>query len=192
VLVPHYRLAPDHPFLAAVEDAGAAFHWLLDLRIDPKRIVMSGDSSAGGLTMATLLSQRDKKTALPAGEIPISAWVGLTCSGESLYSNAKADLTVTKASLQRMAGQYLHGADPHNPLASPNYADLSGLPPLFIVVGGAEGLLDDAVRLARNAGMAGTNVTLNIVGGMQHIFPIYVGVIPKADAMVRRFGSWIN
>jgi monoterpene epsilon-lactone hydrolase len=123
---------------------------------------------------------------------PISPWVDLACTGETLDTNAAADLTATKASLQRMAGQYLHGADPRAPLASPLYADLSGLPPLLIVVGGDEALLDDSVRLARSAGMAGVDVTLYIGAGMQHIFPIYCGAIPEADAAAAMIGEWIR
>ncbi len=116
-----------------------------------------------------MLKLRDDGAALPAGGVPISPWVDLVCTGETLETNAAADLTVTKASLLRMAGQYLDGADPRNPLASPLYADLSGLPPLLVVVGGAQALLDDSVRLARSAGMVGIDVTLYIRAGMQHL-----------------------
>jgi acetyl esterase/lipase len=139
-----------------------------------------------------MLKLREDGSPLPAGGVPISPWVDLACTGETLDTNAAADLTATKASLQRMAGQYLQGADPRNPLASPLYADLSGLPPLLVVVGGAEALLDDSVRLARSAGMAGVDVTLYIGGGMQHIFPIYCGVIPESDAAVAMIGAWIR
>ena len=99
---------------------------------------------------------------------------------------------MTKASLLRMAGQYLDGSDPHDPLASPLYAHLSGLPPLLVVVGGAEALLDDSVRLARSAGLAGVDVTLYIKAEMQHIFPIYCGTIPEADVTVAMIGTWMR
>ncbi len=158
----------------------------------PERVIIAGDSSAGGLAVATMLKLREDSTPLPAGGDPISPWVDLACTGETLEMNAKVDLTATKASLQRMAGQYLHGADPRTPLASPLYADLSSLPPLLVVVGGDEALLDDSVRLARAAGMAGVNATLYIGAGMQHIFPIYCGVIPEADAAVAMMGMWIR
>ena len=118
-----------------------------------------------------MLKLREDDQPLPAGGVPISPWVDLACTGETLETNATADLTATKASLQRMAGQYLHGADPRTPLASPLYADLSGLPPLLIVVGGDEALLDDSVRLARSAGMAGVDVTLYIGGACNMSFP---------------------
>jgi len=191
-LLPRYHLAPERPFPSAVEDAAADFRWLLTEGHRPKQVVIAGDSSAGGLTLATMLKLRDDGAPLPAGGVPISPWVDLACTGQTLEINAHVDLTVTKASLQRMAGQYLHGADPRTLLASPLYADLSGLPPLLVVVGGDEALLDDSVRLARSSGMAGVDVTLYIGAGMQHIFPIYCGVIPEADAAVAMIGEWIR
>jgi len=124
--------------------------------------------------------------------VPISPWADLACTGETLETRATVDLTATKASLQRMAGQYLHGEDPRTPLASPLYADLSSLPPLLVIVGGDEVLLDDSVRLARAAGIAGVDTTLYIGAGMQHVFPIYCGVIPEADAAVAMIGEWIR
>lgn len=192
VLVPRYHLAPERPFPTAVEDAAADYRWLLGEGGGSERTVMAGDSSAGGLAVATMLKLRQDGEDLPAGGVLISPWVDLACTGETLEENAAADLTATKASLLRMAGQYLHGADPRTPLASPLYADLSGLPPLLIVVGGDEALLDDSVRLARSAGMAGVDVTLYIGAGMQHIFPIYCGAIPEADAAVAMIGEWIR
>ena len=191
-LVPRYHLAPESPFPSAVEDAAADYGWLLREGYRPERVIIAGDSSAGGLTVATMLKVRENGEPLPAGGVPISPWVDLACTGQTLEANATVDLTVTKASLERMAAQYLHGADPRTPLASPLYADLSGLPPLLIVVGGDEALLDDSVRLARSAGMAGVDVTLYIGAGMQHIFPIYCGAIPEADAAVAMIGEWIR
>jgi monoterpene epsilon-lactone hydrolase len=191
-LVPRYHLAPERPFPTAVEDAAADYRWLLGEGGRSKRTVVAGDSSAGGLAVATMLKLRQDGEDLPAGGVLISPWVDLACTGETLEENAAADLTATKASLLCMAGQYLHGADPRTPLASPLYADLCGLPPLLIVVGGDEALLDDSVRLARSAGMAGVDLTLYIGAGMQHIFPIYCGAIPEADAAVAMIGVWIR
>jgi monoterpene epsilon-lactone hydrolase len=191
-LVPRYHLAPESPFPSAVEDAAADYRWLLGEGGRPERTVVAGDSSAGGLAVATMLKVRENGEPLPAGGVPISPWVDLACTGETLEENAAADLTATKDSLERMAAQYLQGADPRTPLASPLYADLSGLPSLLIVVGGDEALLDDSVRLARSAGMAGVDATLYIGAGMQHIFPIYCGAIPEADAVVAMIGGWIR
>ena len=122
----------------------------------------------------------------------ISPWVDLACTGESLDTRADVDLTVTKSSLRRMAGQYLDGADPRTPIASPLYADLSRLPPLLMVVGGDEGLLDDSVRFQRAVAIAGVDVTLSIGANMQHIFPIYCGAMPEADAALAMIGTWIR
>ena len=191
-LVPRYHLAPERPFPAAVEDAAADYRWLLGEGGESERTVVAGDSSAGGLAVAMTLKLRQDGEDLPAGGVLISPWVDLACTGETLEENAAVDLTATKASLLRMAGQYLHGADPRTPLASPLYADLSGLPPLLIFVGGDEALLDDSVRLARSAGMAGVDVTLYIGAGMQHIFPIYCGAIPEAGAAVAMIGEWMR
>ncbi|MDQ5827801.1 MAG: alpha/beta hydrolase [Chloroflexota bacterium] len=191
-LVPRYHLAPERPFPSAVEDAATDYRWLLGEGCRPEQVVIAGDSSAGGLTVATMLKLRDDAVHLPAGGVPISPWVDLACTGETLETNATADLTATKASLLRMAGQYLQGADPRTPLASPVYADLTGLPPLLMVVGGDEALLDDSVRLARSAGMAGVDTMLYIGAKMQHIFPIYCGVMPEADAAVAMIGAWIR
>jgi epsilon-lactone hydrolase len=117
-LVPRYHLAPERPFPSAVEDAATDYRLLLEEGCHPKRVIIAGDSSAGGLTVATMLKLRDDGTPLPTGGVPISPWVDLACTGQTLETNAAADLTVTKASLQRMANQYLHGADPRTPLAS--------------------------------------------------------------------------
>jgi epsilon-lactone hydrolase len=191
-LVPRYHLAPERPFPAAVDDAVADYRWLLGEGHHQERVVIAGDSSAGGLMVAAMLKLREDGSSLPAGGVAISPWVDLACTRETLETNAAAALTVTKASLQRMAGQYLQGADSRNPLASPLYADLFGLPPLLVVVGGAEALLDDSVRLVRSAGMASVDVTRYIGAGMQHIFPIYCGAIPESDAAVAMIGSWIR
>jgi acetyl esterase/lipase len=191
-LIPRYHLAPERPFPSAVEDATTDYRWLLEEGSHHERVVIAGDSSAGGLTIATMLKLRDDGSPLPAGGVCISPWVDLACTGQTLDTNANVDLTATKASLQRMASQYLQGADPRTPLASPLYADLSGLPPLLVVVGGDEALLDDSVRLARSAGMAGVDVTLYIGAKMQHIFPIYCGMMPEADAAVAIIGEWIR
>ena len=191
-LVPKYRLAPEQPFPAAVEDAAAAFRWLLDRGFRPERVLVGGDSSGGGLTAATLLELRNDGGPVPGGGVMISPWVDLACTGKSLDTRANVDLTVTKSSLERMAGQYLDGADPRTPLASPLYGDLSGLPPLLMTVGGDEALLDDSVRFLRAAAVAEVEVTLSVGANMQHIYPIYCGAMPEADAAVALIGNWIR
>jgi acetyl esterase/lipase len=192
VLITDYRLAPEHPFPADIEDTTAAYRWLLNQGYDPTHLAIGGESSAGGLTMSTLLSFRRLGIPLPAGIFLLSPWIDLTCGGETHQTKRESDLTVTTAGLRRMAKQYLGGHDPHDPLVAPLEADLSGLPPFLIQAGGDEILLDDAVQLARRAGMAGTMATLEIWPGMQHFFQIAVGLFPEAGAAVARVGAWLR
>jgi monoterpene epsilon-lactone hydrolase len=192
VLVPNYRLAPEHPFPAAVEDAVRAWQRLLDQGNEPARTFLAGDSAGGGLALATAIAVRDRRLPMCGGIITISPWADLTCSGESMTSRAAVDIICTRAGLLEMAGTYLHGADPAQPLASPLLADLTGLPPLLCLVGGNEVLLDDSIRLVRNAAVAGIDATLSITAGMQHIFPIWAGAFPDADAAIRLIGDWVR
>jgi monoterpene epsilon-lactone hydrolase len=192
VLVPNYRLAPEHPFPAAVEDAVGAYEWLLAHDVEPLKTVVAGDSSGGGLAVSTVIAVRDRGLPMAAGVVALSPWADLTCSGESMKSRAAADLECTRTGLLEMAGWYLHGADRRQPLASPVFADLTGLPPLFCLVGGDEILLDDTIRLVRNAGMAGIDATAFIAAGMQHVFPIWAGVFPEADAAIVLIGNWVR
>jgi acetyl esterase/lipase len=127
-----------------------------------------------------------------AGIVALSPWADLTCSGESITSRAAADIECTRAGLLEMASSYMNGADPSQPLASPVFADLAGLPPLLCVVGGDEILLDDSIRLVRNAGTAGIDATLFIAAGMQHIFPIWAGAFPEAHAAIALIGNWVR
>jgi acetyl esterase/lipase len=191
-LVPDYALAPEHPFPGAIESALAAYRFLLERGFAAGRIVVCGDSSGGGLTAATLLALKRAGLPLPAGAVPISPWADLAFTGRSFEPLASVDLTVTREGLQRMAADYLGDADPRDPLASPVFGDFSGLPPLLVVVGGYEGLLDDAVNLARQAALGGVDVTLRIWAGMQHVFPLYAGFLPEADAAIAMMGNWMD
>jgi epsilon-lactone hydrolase len=192
VLVPNYRLAPEHPFPAAVHDAVRAYQWLLDQGSEPSNIVLAGDSSGGGLSVSTALAVRDRHLPMCAGIAAISPWADLTCSGESMTSCVAADIECTRPGLLKMAAWYMNGADPAQPLASPVFADFSGLPPLLCVVGGDEELLDDSVRMVRKAGIAGVDATLFIGAGMQHVFPIWAGAFPEADAAITLLGDWVH
>jgi epsilon-lactone hydrolase len=192
VLVPGYRLAPEHPFPAAIDDSTTAYRWLLRQGVLPEHLAIAGESSGGGLTMATLLALRDAGTPLPATAVAMSPWVDLACTGETMRTCAGVDFICTEASLHRMAGQYLAGQDPHDPLASPLDADLAGLPPFLVQVGGAEILLDDSARLARKAGIDGVDVTLQIWAGMQHFFQIGLGIYPEAGRAVAEIGRWLR
>src|SRR6478736_1859903 len=177
VLVIDYRLAPEHPFPAAVEDAAAAWRWMLAQGLDPKRIAIAGDSAGGGLTIATLVNLRDQKLGLPGCAVAISPWVDLEGLGASIAGRAAQDPMVQKAGLLWMAGLYLAGKDAKTPLAAPLHADLKGLPPILVQVGTAETLLDDATRIAEKLHTAGVDVKLAIWPNMLHVFPLFAPIL---------------
>jgi epsilon-lactone hydrolase len=168
-----YRLAPEYPFPAAVDDSLAAYRFLLANGIQAGGITIAGDSAGGGLVVATMLAIRDAGLPQPACGWPISPWVDMEAIGNSMVSKAATDPTVQKAGILDMAKQYLNGADPRSPLAAPIYADLRGLAPLLIQVGAAETLLDDAVRLAQVAGAADVAVDLQVWPEMIHVWHIF-------------------
>jgi acetyl esterase/lipase len=192
VALPRYRLAPEHPFPTALDDAVGAYRWLIGEAAESRNLVVAGDSAGGGLAVAALLRLRDEGVALPAGGVAISPWVDLALTADSLEARAGSDFTITKADLERKAKEYLDGADPRTPLASPLYGDLAGLPPLLVVVGADEALLDDSVRLVRKAGMEGVRTTLIVEPEMQHVFPIFAGRMPEADVAVAEIGEWVR
>jgi monoterpene epsilon-lactone hydrolase len=187
-----YRLAPEHPFPAAVEDATAAYRWLLDQATAPERIVIAGDSAGGGLTVATLLALREARVPLPAGGVCISPWVDLTCSGASYGTMAAADPIVRRASVEEMARAYLGATPPRTPLASPLFADLRGLPPLLIHVGSDEVLLDDAVQLAERAKAGGVDATLEIYDRMIHVWHWFLPMLDEAQTAVEAIGRFVR
>jgi len=187
-----YRLAPEHPFPAAVEDATAAYRWLLDQATAPERIVIAGDSAGGGLTVATLLALREARVPLPAGGVCISPWVDLTCSGASYDTKAAADPIVRRAGVEEMARAYLGATPPRTPLASPLFADLRGLPPLLIHVGSDEVLLDDAVQLAERAKAASVDATLEIYDRMIHVWHWFLPMLDEAQTAVEAIGRFVR
>ncbi|MGH7365332.1 MAG: alpha/beta hydrolase [Candidatus Rokuibacteriota bacterium] len=187
-----YRLAPEHPYPAAVDDATAAYRWLLDQAIAPERIVVAGDSAGGGLTVAALLALREARVPLPAGGVCISPWVDLTCSGESYRTKAVVDPIVRRAGVEEMARAYLGATPPRSPLASPLFADLRGLPPLLIHVGGDEVLLDDAVQLAERAKAAGVEATIEVYDRMIHVWHWFLPMLDEAQAGVEAIGRFIR
>jgi monoterpene epsilon-lactone hydrolase len=168
-----YRLAPEHPFPAAVDDTLAAYRFLLADGVQPSGITIAGDSAGGGLVVAAMVSIRDAGLPQPACGWPISPWVDMEAIGNSMISKAATDPTVQKAGILDMAKHYLNGADPRSPLAAPIYADMHGLAPLLIQVGAAETLLDDAIRLAQVAGAADVAVDLQIWPEMIHVWHSY-------------------
>jgi phosphinothricin tripeptide acetyl hydrolase len=187
-----YRLAPEHPFPAAVEDATAAYRWLLEQAIAPGRIVIAGDSAGGGLTVATLLALREARVPLPAAGVCISPWVDLTCSGASYGTKADVDPIVRRVGVEEMAQAYLGPTLARTPLASPLFADLRGLPPLLIHVGSDEVLLDDAVQLAARARAAGVETTLEVYERMIHVWHWFLPMLDEAQTAVEAIGRFVR
>nr|BAN08472.1 hypothetical protein [uncultured bacterium] len=195
VLVIDYRLAPEHPHPAAVDDSVAAYRWMLTQGLKSARIAVAGDSAGGGLTVATLLAIRDAKLPLPGAGACLSPWVDLEGIGESMTTKAGVDPIVQKAGLLQMAAAYLGGKDPRTPLAAPLYADLSGLPPLLIQVGTAETLLDDASRLAERARKAGVTVTYEPWEDMIHVWHLFAPMLDEGQHAVHavdRIGEFVR
>jgi monoterpene epsilon-lactone hydrolase len=192
VLLIEYRLAPENPFPAALEDSRKGYRWLLSRGVKPPRIVMAGESAGGGLTLATLLALRDEGVPLPAAAVVMSPWVDLACGGESMATRAEADPMLKKAALQALARSYLKGTDPCTPLASPLYGDLTGLPPLLIQVGTAEVLFDDATRLAGKAKEAGVEVLFEPWEDMIHVWHSFAGMLPEGQQAIDRIGEFVR
>jgi epsilon-lactone hydrolase len=192
VLFPEYRLAPEHPFPAAVDDVLAAWHWLrAGQGLSAPSVAVAGDSAGGGLAVALLVAARDAGEALPAAAVLMSPTVDLTGSGASMTERAGQDPFSTPAMLAQFAAGYLAGTDPKTPLASPLFATLAGLPPLLIQVGTADLLLSDSERLAAAAADAGVDVTLEIGAGLPHVYPILLGT-PEAAEATGRIGKFLR
>jgi monoterpene epsilon-lactone hydrolase len=192
VLFPEYRLAPEHPFPAALDDVRAAWHWLrTDQGLSAASVAVAGDSAGGGLAVALLVATRDAGQDLPAAAVLMSPTVDLTSSGASMTERADQDPISTPAMLRQFAADYLAGADPKTPLASPLFASLTGLPPLLIQVGTADLLLSDAERLAAAATHAGVDVTLQIGEGLPHVYQLLLGT-PEAAQATEQIGNFLR
>jgi epsilon-lactone hydrolase len=174
-----YRLAPEYPFPAAMEDTLAAYRWLLSQGVLPANIVLVGESAGGGLCLASLLAIRDESLPLPAAGVALSPWTDLKCSGESYRTNARRDIS-TLGSWEVWGSYYVGPNDPANPWISPLYGDLHGLPPILIEVGDHEILLDDSRRFAEKAKSTGIDLTLHVWDGMVHCFPLFAPMFPEA------------
>jgi monoterpene epsilon-lactone hydrolase len=192
VLFPEYRLAPEHPFPAAIDDVLAAWRWLRTGQdLSARSIAVAGDSAGGGLAVALLVATRDAGQALPAAAVLMSPTVDLTSSGASMTERADQDPFSTPALLRQLASGYLAGADPGPPLASPLFASLAGLPPLLVQVGTADLLLSDSERLATAATEAGVDVTLRVGEGLPHVYPIMLGT-PEAAEATEQTGKFLR
>jgi epsilon-lactone hydrolase len=187
-----YRLAPEHPYPAAVDDALAAYGALLEGGTAPSDIAFAGESAGGGLAIATLVNARDHGLPLPAAAFVMSPYADLTLAGPTIETKREADPLLSRELLQPRVTDYTAGQDAALGLISPIFADLSGLPPLIIQAGTHEVLLDDAVRLARQAATADVEVTLDITPGVPHVFQAYYPILDEAAAALDRAGQFLS
>lgn len=187
-----YRLAPEHPFPAAVDDMVAAWKALLDSGVKPAKASFGGDSAGGGLVVAALVSARDQGLPLPGCSCCISPWTDLVGTGQTMETKAAADPMVGREALTFFADLYMNGQDAAQPLASPLYADLSGLPPLLVQVGTAETLLDDSRRLVARAHHAGTDVTYVEWADMPHIWHIFAPLLQASRDAITELGDFVK
>jgi acetyl esterase/lipase len=187
-----YRLAPEHPYPAAVDDALAAYEALLNNGTAPSDIAFAGESAGGGLAVATMVSARDHGLPRPAAAFVMSPYADLTLAGETMETKREADPLLSRDNLQARVPDYTAGQDAAVGLISPVFADLSGLPPLIIQAGTHEVLLDDAVRLARQAAIADVEVTLDITPQVPHVFQAYYPILDEAAAALDRAGQLLS
>jgi len=193
LLIIDYRLAPEHPFPAALEDAVTAYQWLISTEgIAPENVVIAGDSAGGGLTAAALVKLRDDGVTLPAAAVMLSPWTDLAQTGDSIKLKAAEDPFLSPEELDFDANLYRADDNVKNPLISPLYANLDGLPPMLIHVGTAEILLDDAVRFAERAEAAGVEVALDIWPDMVHVFQAFAIVAPESRDAIEKIGAFIK
>lgn len=192
VLSVDYALAPEAPFPAAVDDGVKAYRWLIASGVEPKEIAIGGDSAGGGLTVATLLAARDEGLPMPAAAIAISPWTDLTCDTETYSTRADADPMIQQSGIKELAAAYLNGTDPRHPLASPNHADLTGLPPMLIHVGNDEVLLGDARDLHARARAAGVEAEIEEWADMIHVWHAFYQMLPKGKQAIDRLGGYLS
>jgi monoterpene epsilon-lactone hydrolase len=192
-LIVNYGLAPENTHPGPVNDMAKAYKWLLDQGIKPQHVALTGDSAGGGLAVTTLLRVREQGLPLPAATLPISPWLDMEGTGGSFETNKERDVLVMREVVQGMASTFLgEKGDRKHPLANPLHADLRGLPPVYIQVGGYETLLDDSHALAEAVRKADGEVKLDVFPEMQHVFHFLAGVAPEADDAIRRQAAWVR
>jgi epsilon-lactone hydrolase len=187
-----YRLAPEHPFPAGLEDCISAYQWLLDHRFPAQNIIVAGDSAGGNLTLALLVALRDKGISLPAGAVAFSPATDLTGSGESYISRRQLDPVLANLGQTNIMRDYIRDHNPRDPYLSPLFADLHGLPPLLIHVGDHEVLLDDALRFGECAKAAGVDAQVVVWPGMFHVFQVFVPWLPEARQAIQHIAQFIK
>lgn len=187
-----YRLAPEHPYPAAVDDAVTAYQWLLDSGTPADRIFFAGDSAGGGLVVATMLRCKARDIPLPRAAVLFSPFADMGTTGQSLVDNRERDVVVTEGMAPGMAETYLAGADPRSPEASPIYGDLAGLPPILIQVSSHEVLLDDSLRLLRAAILVDVQVHLRVYQGLPHVWQLFTGLLDEGQAALEEAGAFLD
>lgn len=192
VLAIDYRLAPEHPFPAAIDDTVLAYRWLLEQDVNLNKLAIAGDSAGGGLTFGSLIKMRDEGLLLPVAAVGISPWSDLAGESKSLAYNLEKDLIIPGDGIKEGADFYLGDVDPRTPYASPVYGDLSGLPPSLIQVGGDEVLLDDSRRLAEALKQAGVPVLLQEWEGMQHVWQVFSKFLPEGRQAIDQIGEFLQ
>lgn len=191
VILPKYRLAPEYPFPAAIEDSLKVYQWLINQGIDASKIILSGDSAGGGLAVATVMALRDRKIPLPAAIVCLSPWVDLLMTGESHKTKIKSDFALSAMDLDKSAKFYAGGQDLKNPLISPVYGDFTEFPPMLIHVGTEEILLDDSVMLAEKAKESNVDVKIKIWEGMWHVWHLMGNVVPEGKEAIEEVCEFI-
>jgi monoterpene epsilon-lactone hydrolase len=191
VILPDYRRAPEHKFPAAVDDAVAVTRWALD-RYGAENLALGGDSAGGGLTLAVLSRLRDAGSPLPAAAVLISPLTDFTATSSTIDSNAGTDVAVSRGSIGNLAAAYLQGEDPKNPLASPVFGDLHGLPPVLLMVGSTEVLLDDSRRVDEAIKASGGNSTLSVYPDMCHVWTLFSSILPEGAEAIAEAGEFLH
>ncbi len=192
VLGVDYRLAPEHPFPAAVEDALEAYTWVLNQGVSADHVGLTGESAGGGLAMATLLAAKAKGLPLPAAVAAVSPWVDLTFSGPSHVGNRDTEVMMAPGLLRPWAELYLAGEDPRRPLASAIFGELDGLPPVYILVGSGEILLDDARMLFTALSDAGVETRIEVTNNVPHVWPVFAYRVPESRAAIERMARFFG
>ncbi len=192
VYAPHYRLAPEHPHPAALDDALQAYRWVLDEGASPGRLTIAGDSAGGGLALALALAIRDTELPAPASLVLVSPWLDLRCDSPSMTENVKIDPMLDPRWSRQCAAAYLAGRDPEDPACSPLYASHAGLPPVLIQTGTDEIIFDDSIRFAERGREAGVDVTLQVFEGLWHEFQIHAGLLREADQAIEQIAQFLH